>query len=72
MEALYHRKGGTELFYWRLVKVELTDVDELEKAVVADLLPHTTGFFFGESPASDSSPLLEGDAQRKGRRDASL
>jgi hypothetical protein len=53
MEALYHRKGETELFNCTQVKLELTDLDELEKAVVCDLLPRTTGFFFGENRPED-------------------
>lgn len=53
MEALYHRKGGSELFNCTQVKLELSDLNELEKAVVGDSLPDTTGFFFGESGPED-------------------
>ncbi len=53
MEALYHRKGGTELFDCTQVKLEFSDLDDLEKAVAGNRLPHTTGFFFGESCPED-------------------
>lgn len=49
MEALYERKGGTALFNCETVRLESGDIDALERAVKADLLPPTTGFFFGES-----------------------
>jgi len=49
MEALYQRKGGTELFNCKTVRLDATDIDALEKVVNDNNLPHTTGFFFGES-----------------------
>ncbi len=58
MEALYHQKGGTEVFNCTQVKLEHTDLDQLEKAVVGDLLPPTTGFFFGESHHEDRADDL--------------
>lgn len=53
MEALYQRKGGTQEFNCAQVKLELSDLDELEKAVAGNCLPHTSGFFFGESCPED-------------------
>lgn len=59
MEALYRIKGGAaEVF--NLVSVRLTDedLDVLEKAVVEDRLPETTGFFFGESRSEEKQEDL--------------
>jgi len=50
MENLYRTKGGTaEMFNG--VELELTweDLDRLERDVRLDLLPSTSGFFFGEN-----------------------
>ncbi len=54
MEALYREKGGTDSDF-NTVPVLLTpdDIDKLEKAVEGEELPHTSGFFFGASDASD-------------------
>lgn len=50
MEALYRRKGGnSEAFNCDTLRLDLDDLDALEQAVLADALPHTEGFFFGES-----------------------
>jgi len=53
MEALYYRKGGTELFNCTQIKLKLSDLVELEEAVIGNHLPYTTGFFFGESCPED-------------------
>lgn len=50
MEALYHDKGGThERFNCTPVSLTSEDLNELERAINESGLPHTTGFFFGES-----------------------
>ena len=51
MEQLYYDKGGDEVFNCRAVLLEPCDLDALEKAVADNNLPHTEGFFFGESCA---------------------
>lgn len=50
MEGLYRQKGGTDPDF-NCVNVQLTleDLDALERAT----LPHTTGFFFGETTDED-------------------
>lgn len=53
MEALYRKKGGTETFNCVSLQLSETDLDELERAVTDDLLPFTTGFFFGESHSDE-------------------
>ena len=50
MQLLYIEKGGREKnFNWSPVALNSADLDRLEAAVIADELPLTTGFFFGES-----------------------
>ena len=54
MERLYRQKGGKDADF-NCVPVQLTaaDLDALEKDVVANALPETTGFFFGQSSEED-------------------
>jgi len=58
MEALYREKGGEEESF-NCVNVQLaeSDIDRLEAALRGNRLPHTEGFFFGETDGSE----LEGD-----------
>lgn len=54
MEKLYFEKGGSaEQFNCVPVALTRDDLDRLESDVKERRLPHTTGFFFGESEASD-------------------
>ena len=53
MEQLYRRKGGTAEFNCETVDLTPADIDALEEAVTQNLLPHTEGFFFGESRPED-------------------
>jgi hypothetical protein len=54
MEALYFRKGGRNKdFNCAAVVLDSADLDQLERHVAFDLLPVTTGFFFGESDGSE-------------------
>lgn len=50
MERLYRRKGGIDSAF-NCVNVQLAseDLDALEVAIKAGMLPVTNGFFFGES-----------------------
>jgi hypothetical protein len=60
MEQLYRRKGGTDpQFDCNSVRLTIEDLDELEKAVIAGKLPHTSGFFFGESRVRNRAGDLE-------------
>ena len=54
MEQLYQDKDGVEEVF-NCANVELTaaDLDRLEADIKADRLPHTTGFFFGESDGTE-------------------
>ena len=56
MERLYREKGGDSPDF-NCVKVRLTleDLDRLEKTVLANQLPQTTGFFFGNNPPDEDS-----------------
>jgi hypothetical protein len=60
MERLYYDKGGKEDVF-NCVNVQLTedDLDRLEKSVINENLPHTEGFFFGESQPDDRVDDLE-------------
>ena len=50
MEQLYRSKGGSDPdFNLSAVRLDLDDIDALEKAVRMRQLPKTAGFFFGES-----------------------
>ena len=54
MEALYRRKGGLEAsFNCQTVRLEATDLDDLEAVVNRRGLPRTSGFFFGQSTPDD-------------------
>ncbi len=68
MEALYKRKGGTVLFTGTLLKLELTDLDELEKFVIRDPLPHTACYLFevGEKANDLVFTLIARGALRSG------
>ena len=60
MEKLYREKGGeAKDFNWVTVRLNLEDIDRLEKAVIAGELPHTTGFFFGQSQPEHKAEDLE-------------
>lgn len=54
MEQLYRAKGGTaELFNCVNVQLTAEDLDRLEHDINAGNLPHTEGFFFGESDGTE-------------------
>ncbi len=54
MERLYRAKGGLDPdFNCNSVRVVAEDLDALEKAVNGRALPHTNGFFFGQSEPDD-------------------
>jgi hypothetical protein len=62
IDAIYRRKGGNQIsmdsFHGNVV-LDLPDIEELEKLTLADELPHTTGFFFGETGEWHTKPTLE-------------
>ena len=59
MESLYREKGGKEEeFNCVNVRLNVEDLDRLEKDLVENKLPHTEGFFFGNNPP-DSESLAE-------------
>ena len=54
MQQLYEERGGNNGdFDCDTVRLDLADIDALEKVVLADQLPETHGFFFGESQPED-------------------
>lgn len=56
MEDLYYKKGGIkESFNCVPVELDIEDLVNLEIAIKEKMLPHTSGFFFGESDADDES-----------------
>jgi hypothetical protein len=58
MEELYRAKGGTkEDFNCVPVRLTYNDLMALERAVLDNTLPKTTGFFFGNNPPDDESKL---------------
>jgi hypothetical protein len=60
MEDLYRKKGGEkESFNCVPVLLTLEDIERLEETTKQDNMPHTTGFFFGESYPEDDLATLE-------------
>lgn len=56
MENLYREKGGNaDSFNCCKVQLNEDDLDDLEKAVVSNSLPKTSGFFFGDNPPDEES-----------------
>ncbi|RUW81296.1 MAG: phosphoglycerate kinase [Mesorhizobium sp.] len=60
MRQLYRAKGGTEESF-NCTNVQLTadDLWQLEADIKADRLPHTEGFFFGESDGTEMTDDLK-------------
>lgn len=59
MEALYYSKGGSkDKFNCTPVLLTLDDLAALEKDVINNDLPSTTGFFFGMSDGSEKDDDL--------------
>ena len=59
MERLYRERGGRdENFNCTSVRLKAADLDALERDVRAGLLPHTCGFFFGQSDGSERADDL--------------
>lgn len=60
MERLYREKGGKDEDF-NCVPVELTlaDLDRLEADIRADMLPSTSGFFFGVSDGTERKEDLD-------------
>ena len=56
MERLYREKGGTAESF-NCIKVRLTkeDLERLAADIMANKLPETTGFFFGNNPPDADS-----------------
>lgn len=68
MEELFYAKkeqAGEPLerdwqtFNCQAVRLSFQDLQDLENAVKAENLPHTTGFFFGESHPDDKKDTLK-------------
>lgn len=58
--SLYVYKGGTDPeFNCNTVEITLEDLDELELDIKGDLLPKTSGCFFGASCPEDKADDLE-------------
>ncbi len=54
MQSLYVQKGGVEEDFNRSpVTLDSADLDRLEATIIADELPKTSGFFFGESDGTE-------------------
>lgn len=58
MAKLYKQKGGSGDFNLDPVLVDLTDLDLLEAAIRKETLPHTDGFFFGETNGDETDDDL--------------
>ena len=71
MERLYREKGGTAESF-NCIKVRLTkeDLERLAADIMANKLPETTGFFFGNNPPDADS--MEQDMQFVGKALAAI
>lgn len=59
MATIYRSKGGIdEEFNCVPVRLDAEDLDALERAINDNSLPHTAGFFFGQSDGSEKSDDL--------------
>ena len=61
-QQVYERRGGNDLQFGSFsgpIQLSENDIDALEEAVISDALPHTEGFFFGESQPTHKKPDLE-------------
>jgi hypothetical protein len=60
MQKLYEKKGGEDPdFNIAPLRLDASDIDALEKAVEADDLPLTAGFFFGRSRPESRQETLD-------------
>lgn len=59
MENLYRMRGGIEDFNCIPIRLYPENLDELETAIKERNLPHTEGFFFGQSQPEDLKYDLE-------------
>lgn len=61
IHTFYNEKGGNDREDWGSfvgpVVLDKEDIDRIEEATKAGSLPHTTGFFFGETERSYHDPL---------------
>lgn len=55
MENLYREKGGSKEFNCTNVRLTVEDLDRLKDDLVANKLPHTEGFFFGNNPPDEET-----------------
>lgn len=65
MEKLYRERGGTEVFNCLGIKLTLEDLDRLEVDLRNNALPHTEGFFFGQSMGDELEDDLDFVAKAK-------
>ncbi len=60
MAERYFEKGGTSSdFNCNTVEITPDDLDALERVIIANELPATTGFFFGETNGEEREDDLE-------------
>ena len=60
MAGRYYEKGGSDDdFNVNTVELTSADIDALERAILDDTLPQTTGFFFGETTGEERDDDLE-------------
>jgi hypothetical protein len=68
MERLYRNKGGTaEQFNCVAVRLTLEDLAILDRDLMYNRLPETTGFFFGHFPPNEESLRVDLEFLQKAR-----
>jgi hypothetical protein len=69
MANLYAKKGGvSHSFNCDSVRLTLDDLNDLEKDVVLNRLPETSGFFFGNNPPDEDSKIDDLNFIKKARQ----
>ena len=68
MENLYHQKGGEDEFNCAPVELTSEDLDRLEEDIRNGGLPHTSGFFFGESQGGNDEVNYDLEFVKNARR----
>ena len=60
MAGRYYEKGGSDDdFNVNTVELTAADINALERAILGNTLPQTTGFFFGETTGEEREDDLE-------------
>lgn len=70
MKSLYKQKGGKdEDFNCSILKLTMKDLERLQKELETQMLPFTSGIFFGESDGSEKELQKDLDFVHKAKQE---